>query len=437
MSASQAKVRAEAKVEVEGLVKHYGDLVAVNGLDFRLKEGELVSLLGPSGCGKSTTLRCIAGLEKVTDGTVTLAGNVVSSTDDDIHVRPADRNLGMVFQSFALWPNKTVLNNIKFGLEENDQVDMTSAEIDDRAREYLELVDLDGYEDNSPRQLSGGEQQRVALARALVYDPNVLLLDEPLSNLDAKLRKEARIWLKQIQEETGVTTLYVTHDQAEASALSDRMIILNDGEIEQVGTPKEVFERPKNRFVADFLGKENFLTGTIDEVDGEPAIHTPSGQTLNVRSNGEIPTGSEVTVAISPEEINLLHDGTSADAGNVVGGTVTDKLSYGDKTELVVDADGQEIIVVVIETVAEEEGDDVTLHLPTEKARPVPETTTARTATPSAASSRVRKAANASTNSRRSVDDSAFSASGRSSVIRPTPVASSNDHSIVSNSGGM
>ena len=369
MSQSQVETRAggEAKVEVEGLVKHYGDLVAVNGLDFEVKEGELVSLLGPSGCGKSTTLRCVAGLEKVTEGEVTLADQVVSSSAEGIHVEPADRNLGMVFQSFALWPNKTVLDNIRFGLEENDNVDMTNDEVDKRAQEYLELVDLDGYGDNNPRQLSGGEQQRVALARALVYDPDVLLLDEPLSNLDAKLRKEARIWLKQIQEETGVTTLYVTHDQAEASALSDRMIILNDGEIEQMGTPKEVFERPKNRFVADFLGKENFLAGTFEEVDGQPTIRTPSGQSLHVRGNGTTSGGSEVTIAISPEEINLLQGAAPADGGNVLSGTITDKLYYGDKTELVVNADGQEIIIVVIETVNEEEGDEVALHLPTDK----------------------------------------------------------------------
>ena len=356
------------QVKIDGLVKHYGELVAVNGLSFEVNDGELVSLLGPSGCGKSTTLRCIAGLEKVTGGSVELAGNVVSSADDDIHIPPADRNLGMVCQSFALWPNKTVLNNVKFGLQENDQIDMSDEEMDERAREFLELVDLDGYEDNNPRQLSGGEQQRVALARALVYDPDVLLLDEPLSNLDAKLRKEARIWLKQIQEETGVTTVYVTHDQAEASALSDRMIILNDGEIEQVGTPKEVFERPDNRFVADFLGKENFLPGTFRMQNGHPTIETETGDVMKVRDDGHGTDGREATIAISPEEINLLEDGaTDVNGDNVLQGTITEKLYYGDKTELVLDVDGEEIIVIVIETVAKEEGDDVTISLPVEK----------------------------------------------------------------------
>ncbi|MFB6121928.1 MAG: ABC transporter ATP-binding protein [Haloferacaceae archaeon] len=355
------------QVKVDGLVKHYGELVAVNGLDFQVEDGELVSLLGPSGCGKSTTLRCIAGLEKVTGGSVELAGETVSSADEDVHVPTADRNLGMVFQSFALWPNKTVLDNVKFGLEENNQIDMTDEEMDERSREYLELVDLDGYEDNNPRQLSGGEQQRVALARALVYDPDVLLLDEPLSNLDAKLRKEARIWLKQIQEETGVTTIYVTHDQAEASALSDRMIILNDGEIEQVGTPEEVFERPVNRFVADFLGKENFVPGTYRMKNGHPTVKTDQGREMKVRDDGRGTDGNDVTIAISPEEINLLDDSASLEDGNVLQGTITEKLYYGDKTELVLDIDGQEIIVIVIETVDKEEGDQVTVEFPVEK----------------------------------------------------------------------
>ena len=356
------------QVKVDGLVKHYGDLVAVNGLNFEVDDGELVSLLGPSGCGKSTTLRCIAGLEKVTGGDIELAGKIVSSADQDIHVRPADRNLGMVFQSFALWPNKTVLDNVKFGLEENDQIDMSGPEMDERAREFLELVDLDGYENNNPRQLSGGEQQRVALARALVYDPDVLLLDEPLSNLDAKLRKEARIWLKQIQEETGVTTVYVTHDQAEASALSDRMIILNDGEIEQVGTPEEVFERPDNRFVADFLGKENFLPGTFRKRNGHPSIEATVGKEMQVRDDGTGIEGEEATIAISPEEIHLIDDDTpEADGDNVLRGTIKEKLYYGDKTELVLDVNGQEVIVIVIETVDMEEGDPATIRLPVEK----------------------------------------------------------------------
>jgi ABC-type Fe3+/spermidine/putrescine transport system ATPase subunit len=273
----------------------------------------------------------------------------------------------MVFQSFALWPNKTVLDNVKFGLQENDQVDMTKQETDERAREFLELVDLQGYEQNNPRQLSGGEQQRVALARALVYDPDVLLLDEPLSNLDAKLRKEARIWLKQIQEETGVTTVYVTHDQAEASALSDRMIIINDGEIEQIGSPEEVFERPDNRFVADFLGKANFLSGTYQADGGRPTIRTTAGEELFVREGSDLRDGDQATIAISPEEIVLYEDGPPDAEVNVLTATIAEKLYYGDKTELVLDMADREVTVVVIERVTKSEGEEVTIRLPPAK----------------------------------------------------------------------
>lgn len=356
------------KMRVNSLVKHYGDVVGVDGISFSVEEGELVSLLGPSGCGKSTTLRCIAGLERITDGEIYLDDTLVSSTAEDVHVPPAKRNLGMVFQSFALWPNKTVLDNIKFGLEQSPTVDMSGDEMTERALEFLGLVDLAGYENQTPRELSGGEQQRVALARALVYNPDVLLLDEPLSNLDAKLRKEARIWLRELQDETGVTTLYVTHDQAEASALSDRIIILNEGKIEQTGTPKEVFQDPDNQFVADFLGKENFINGTIRlNADGTGVVTTDFGRELAVqpRRDGLI-DGDEVTIAISPEEIELVHDQRDG-SNNVLTGTIEQKLYYGDKTELVVTAENHEIVVVVIETVDEEEGDQISLGFPPDK----------------------------------------------------------------------
>jgi iron(III) transport system ATP-binding protein len=355
------------QVEVHSLAKHYEDVIAVNDLSFDVEKGELVSLLGPSGCGKSTTLRCIAGLEHVTDGEVYLAGESVSSADEETHVPPSERNLGMVFQSFALWPNKTVLKNVTFGLKENPRVDMPKEERKERAEEYLELVDLQGYEQKNPRELSGGEQQRVALARALVYDPDVLLLDEPLSNLDAKLRKEARIWLKQIQEETGVTTLYVTHDQAEASALSDRMIILNQGQIEQVGTPEEVFKHPTNKFVADFLGKENFLSGTTKVCSDRMVVETDIGPALEIAKEDGVTGDQSVTIAISPEEISIVDETTAVNDTNILNGKVIEKLFYGDKTELVVEISDVELVVVVIERVEEEKGDDVHLRLPPEK----------------------------------------------------------------------
>lgn len=355
-----------SKIEVDSLVKDYGSVVAVDGVNFEVEEGELVSILGPSGCGKSTTLRCIAGLEEISGGSITLDGRTVSVSSENVHIPPAKRNLGMVFQSYALWPNKTVLENVKFGLDYSPNVDMEDDEKIERSKEFLELVDLQGYEDSSPRELSGGEQQRVALARALVYEPEVLLLDEPLSNLDAKLRQEARLWLKDLQEETGVTTVYVTHDQAEASALSDRMIILDDGQVEQTGSPEDVFTRPKNEFVADFLGKENFIEGQIQLNGSDEAVVSTDANDFVVDVEREgIVDGDTVKIAISPEEVEL----TSAQNGakNVVTGTITQKLYYGDKTELVVDVAGQEIIVIAIETVTKDKDDEVSLRLPPEK----------------------------------------------------------------------
>jgi iron(III) transport system ATP-binding protein len=359
-------------IEIDELVKHYGSVVGVDGITFEVNEGELVSLLGPSGCGKSTTLRSIAGLERITDGEIRITGRVCSSAKDDIHMEPAERELGMVFQSFALWPNMTVLENVRFGLEQKDEIDLSKQEMNDRAQEYLDLVDLGQYADSIPGELSGGEQQRVALARALVYEPGVMLLDEPLSNLDAKLRKEARIWLKRIQEETEVTTLYVTHDQAEASALSDRMVILNEGEIEQIGTPEEVFKQPDNHFVADFLGKENFIDGTLSDFDGTSGtVTTDEGETMAVSVNKDgFSAGQNVTIAISPEEIELSRNG---DAANIIEGTIDQKLYYGDKTEIVIQASGgREIIVVVVDIIPEDEGDDVRIELPRSKCALLP-----------------------------------------------------------------
>ena len=354
-----------SKITVDSLVKHYGDVVGVDGIRFEVEDGELVSLLGPSGCGKSTTLRSIAGLERLTSGEIAIGEDLISAPDKGTHVPPAERNLGMVFQSFALWPNKTVFGNIKFGLKYSPTVDMTEEAMTDKAMEFLELVDLGGYENQHPRELSGGEQQRVALARALVYNPDVLLLDEPLSNLDAKLRKEARIWLKELQDETGVTTLYVTHDQTEASALSDRMIILNQGRIEQTGTPEEVFDQPDNRFVADFLGKENFVTGTLGQRrNGTVTIDTVVGGSIEVtqRRDSSLKNGDSVAIAISSEEIEILDDGDTT-SNNAFQGTIDQKLYYGDKTELVIRLGDQEIVAIVDRT-PKEEGDDIKFRFP-------------------------------------------------------------------------
>ncbi len=241
-----------AFLELENLTKRFGQQTAVDGLWLGVEQGEIVSLLGPSGCGKTTTLQMIAGFIEPTSGAIRLEGR------DLLAVKPAQRGLGIVFQSYALFPHMTVAQNVSFGLEMQG---VAAAERTKRVTETLELVGLAAFTDRFPRQLSGGQQQRVALARALVIRPPILLLDEPLSNLDAKLREEMQIELRQIQRTVGTTTILVTHDQAEAMALSDRIVVMNQGRAEQIGPPHEAYERPATPFVASFLGRTNLVDG--------------------------------------------------------------------------------------------------------------------------------------------------------------------------------
>jgi putative spermidine/putrescine transport system ATP-binding protein len=246
---------------LDKLTKRFGDHVAVDALSLAVEQGEFVSLLGPSGCGKTTTLQMIAGFVEATSGSATLEGR------DLLSMRPAQRGLGIVFQSYALFPHMTVTQNVAFGLEMRG---VSRAERESRVAEALALVGLAKLADRYPRRMSGGQQQRVALARALVIRPRILLLDEPLSNLDAKLREEMQIELRQIQRTVGTTTLLVTHDQAEAMALSDRVVVMNAGKVEQVARPDEAYERPATPFVAAFLGKTNRLTVDGAEVTVRP-----------------------------------------------------------------------------------------------------------------------------------------------------------------------
>src|SRR5436305_9260296 len=240
---------------LQSVTKRFGDAAAVDGLSLTVEKGEFVSLLGPSGCGKTTTLQMIAGFVEPTSGAVRLEGR------DLLAMKPSRRGLGIVFQSYALFPHMTVAENVAFGLEMQG---VAAAEHTRRVAETLELVGLGPFAGRFPRQLSGGQQQRVALARALVIRPQILLLDEPLSNLDAKLREEMQIELRQIQRTVGTTTILVTHDQAEAMALSDRIVVMNQGRAEQIGTPQETYEKPASAFVSQFLGKTNDFAATID-----------------------------------------------------------------------------------------------------------------------------------------------------------------------------
>ena len=291
MAEDQNRAIAMAFLELQRVTKAFGEHTAVNGIDLSVRKGEFVSLLGPSGCGKTTTLQMIAGFVSLSEGRITLDGRNLAD------VKPADRGLGIVFQSYALFPHMTASQNVAFGLEMRG---VPSAERDLRVREALTLVGLAGYEDRFPRRMSGGQQQRVALARALVIRPQILLLDEPLSNLDAKLREEMQIELRQIQRNLGTTTILVTHDQHEAMALSDRIVVMNKGVIEQIGSPQETYQTPATPFVAQFLGKTNGFTGHA-ESNGAGIQIRIADYTYAAHAG----IAGPVTVSIRPERIGF------------------------------------------------------------------------------------------------------------------------------------
>jgi spermidine/putrescine transport system ATP-binding protein len=291
-------------VELQHVVKRFGDTVAVHDLSLQIRDGEFFSLIGPSGCGKTTTLRMIAGFEQPTDGEIWIGGQPVAGVP--AHRRPVNT----VFQNYALFPHMTVAENVAFGLEMQK---VPKPEIRKRVEEALELVRLPQMAERKPKQLSGGQQQRIALARALVNRPQVLLLDEPLGALDLKLRRAMQIELKQIQSEVGITFIYVTHDQEEAMTMSDRIGIMNEGYLQQVGSPHEVYEQPVNRFVADFIGETNFLPATVTRLETEeehPMVALAGGvQVLAADQGHDLVLGQPVTLTLRPERINLYPQG--------------------------------------------------------------------------------------------------------------------------------
>ena len=290
-------------VEIKGAFKQFGANVVLNGIDLEVKQGELLTLLGPSGCGKSTTLNLIAGFLDPDRGEVHIKGNNVTK------VPPYKRDLGMVFQTYSLFPHMTVYENLSFGLKLRK---VGKAEQKKKISKALELVKMSGLENRYPRELSGGQRQRVAISRALVVEPELLLLDEPLSNLDAKLRHELRAEIKRLQKEIGVTTIFVTHDQEEALSMSDRVVVMNAGKIEQISTPTEIYNHPKTEFVFQFIGKSNCFEGNVSAVDkrkvavkiGSDITHV---DTNNVMGNeGDLKTGDEVKLYIRPEKLQIV-----------------------------------------------------------------------------------------------------------------------------------
>ena len=330
-----------AAIELKGVVKTFqarGDAVrAVKGVDVSIGEGEFFSLLGPSGCGKTTTMRMIAGFDEPTEGEVFLHGRNV------VGVPPNRRDVNMVFQSYALFPHMSVFENVAFGLRRKG---VARNEVARRAGEMLEIVDLKGREKRRPRELSGGQQQRVALARALVNRPRALLLDEPLGALDLKLRQAMQVELKRIQREVGITFVYVTHDQNEALTMSDRIAVMNDGLIEQLGSPREVYERPATTFVAGFIGTSNVLSGTVASAGGGRAVIEPGpGERIVVPHDAAV--GETVELTVRPEKIEVHTDRPAGD-DCAVRGTVTEVVYLGMFTNYnVTTSSGAEVVVFV------------------------------------------------------------------------------------------
>ncbi len=339
---------------------------AVRGVSLEVERGQFYTLLGPSGCGKTTTLRCVAGLEEPDSGEIEVGDELVYSSSRGLWTDPFNRDIGMVFQSYAIWPHMTVFDNVAFPLKQMKPAP-SRAQIRDRVMQSLSLVKLDELAERPAPFLSGGQQQRLALARALVREPQVLLLDEPLSNLDAKLRDEMRSELRELVKKLNLTTLFVTHEQIEALTMSDRIAVMNDGVIVQEGTPAEIYGAPTHAFVADFIGRTNFLKGRVSaapDAGGLVTVDTPVG-TLKTRITNESHSSDEVLVVVRPESIKIGGNG-SADQANVVEGTVASLMFLGNIVDCAVTVAGQPLQVQLVPPVSLRSGDRVTLRLPPE-----------------------------------------------------------------------
>ena len=352
-----AHAMAGGEVVLVDLVKRFADVTAVAGINLDMPPGEFFSLLGPSGCGKTTTLRLIAGFERPDEGQILLDGEDMAQTP------PHKRKVNTVFQNYALFPHLSVAENVSFGLKYKD---VSKQDARTRVSEALELVRLTGFERRRPSQLSGGQQQRVALARALVLNPEVLLLDEPLGALDAKLRKQLQIELKSLQEEVGITFIYVTHDQEEALTMSDRLAVMSNGRVEQVGTPSEVYEEPRTAYVADFLGVSNLMDAKAQGMDAQGRANVRLGEFDIAAAQGDIDALGDVKVVIRPERVKLDEAGTTGE--NRVPGMVERVVYVGSIMQVIVHlAPGQTLQAWVQnqgEGLPYGQGHPVSVHLP-------------------------------------------------------------------------
>lgn len=387
-SAFMTNTSAEAKdsdhiLEVRELTKVFmnkagadesGRVVAVDQVSFSVERGKLFTLLGPSGCGKTTTLRCIAGLERPTSGQIVVDGRVLFSSDSDRWVAANRRGLGMVFQSYAIWPHMDVYQNVVYPLTVLPRkLRPSKRERNERAERVLSIVQLDHLAGRRATDLSGGQQQRLALARALIMEPPLLLLDEPLSNLDAKLREGMRLEVKRLQRDLGITAIYVTHDQTEALAMSNTVAVVDHGVIQQVGRPREIYERPETLFVADFIGTSNLVGGTLLEHDASGyVIETHHGRLEAATASSAVgPVGSEVVVSVRPEHVRLSTEKVDPTL-NQWRGRVTTKAFLGESIDHVVVVDDIEIRARSNTRLSVPIGDEVTLHIEKEACHVLP-----------------------------------------------------------------
>jgi ABC-type Fe3+/spermidine/putrescine transport system ATPase subunit len=329
-------------LQFDHVVKSFGATRVVDDISFTVAPGEFFTLLGPSGCGKTTTLRLLAGLETPDAGEITLDGRCLAAPKKGVWVPPDKRRVGMMFQSYAIWPHLTVFENVAFPLRVRRE---SSTVIKKRVLETLEIVGLGGLENRGATQMSGGQQQRVALARAIVYTPSLLLLDEPLSNLDVKLREQMRTELRALQQRLNLAVVYVTHDQAEAMSLSDRIAMFNKGRLEQVGTPLEVYERPLTRFVGDFLGRTIIVRGTMRKDAGSSWVEVENSGRIAVHTdaNGQFSDGDQVRILSRPEDISLLPKGDTGP--NQVAGKIERIVYMGDHLEYTISAAGRSLVL--------------------------------------------------------------------------------------------